>query len=66
MIFSIKRKREEKELSQTQIAKEIGVTQGAIALWESGKAMPKADKLPKLAKVLECRVEDLFEIDEVK
>lgn len=31
-----------------------------IAKWETGKANPRADLLPKLAKALGCSVDDLF------
>lgn len=37
-----------------------GTSQGAVALWETGARMPRADKLPKLAEVLGCSVADLF------
>lgn len=60
----IKEKRLEKKITQETLGKELGVKQGAVSAWESGKAIPKADKLPKLAKVLGCRVEDLFEQEE--
>lgn len=32
----------------------------AVAMWETGARMPRADKLPKLAEVLGCSVADLF------
>jgi len=36
-----------------------------IAKWESGEAMPRADKLPEIAKALDCTIDDLFkEVDE--
>lgn len=48
-------------MSQTELSEKIGVSQQAVANWESGKASPRADKLPKLAEVLGCKIEDLFE-----
>ena len=47
-------------LSQEYIAKNLSVSQQAIAKWETGEALPRADKLPKLAKILNCTVDDLF------
>lgn len=53
------------KLSQEAVAEQMGVTQASVSAWECGIAVPRTDKLPKLAKVLGCRVEDLFErVDE--
>lgn len=57
----IKKLRKALNLSQEAVAKQMGVTQAAVAAWECEIAVPRTDKLPKLAKVLGCRVEDLFE-----
>lgn len=38
-------------LTQTDVAKVIGVTQGAISAWERGEKKPTLDKLPTLAKL---------------
>lgn len=38
-------------LTQTDVAKAIGVTQGAISAWEQGRKKPTIDKLPLLAKL---------------
>ena len=38
-------------LTQTDVAKEIGVSQGAISAWEQGRKKPTIDKLPLLAKI---------------
>jgi len=29
-------------------------------MWEIGKSMPRADKLPALAKILGCTISDLY------
>lgn len=42
------------------LAKLMETTQAAVAMWETGARMPRADKLPKLAEVLGCSVADLF------
>lgn len=46
--------------TQSALAEELGVDRSTIAKWETGKANPRADLLPKLAKVLGCSVDDLF------
>lgn len=46
--------------TQSALAEELGVDRSTIAKWETGKANPRADLLPKLAKALGCSVDDLF------
>lgn len=60
----IKSFREKLGLTQSYIASEVGVTQACVAQWERGEALPRSDKLPKLAEVLCCRIDDLFERSE--
>lgn len=50
-------------LSQNEVAKLLDVSRSTVAMWETGKAAPTADKLPKLAEVLKCSIEDLFGSD---
>ena len=47
-------------VSFSMVAKLMETTQAAVAMWETGARMPRADKLPKLAEVLGCSVADLF------
>lgn len=41
--------RTEKELSQTQLAAVLGITQDSISLWEKGKRVPDTQYVVKLA-----------------
>lgn len=50
-----------KQITQSALAKSIGVSQGAIAHWESGDANPSADRLPAIANALSCTIDDLFD-----
>ncbi len=50
-------------LSQKEVAKLLDVSRSTVAMWETGKAAPTADKLPKLAEVLKCSIEELFSGD---
>lgn len=59
-MFAVKELRERSGMTQAQLAEKMGTSQGAVALWETGARMPRADKLPKLAEVLGCSVADLF------
>ena len=58
--MNFKEKRMSLSLTQNEIAKRLGVTRSAIAMWESGESLPRADKLPELAKILNCTVDDLL------
>lgn len=61
--MSIKKRREVANISQVDLAKEIGVTQGMVSQWENKEFMPRADKLLLLAKILNCTVDELL-VDE--
>ena len=52
--------REKKDMSQQAVALEIGVERSTVAKWESGKSRPRAELLPKLAKVFGCSIEELL------
>lgn len=51
-------------LSQKELADLIGETQQNIAYWEQADKPPRADTLPRLAKVLGISVEDLLNADD--
>ena len=57
---SIKDYREKANLTQDQLAAAVNVGRTAVSMWESGDSMPRADKLPDLARILGCTVDDLF------
>lgn len=52
--------REKKDMSQQAVALEIGVERSTVAKWESGKSRPRAELLPKLAKLFGCSIEELL------
>ena len=57
---SIRELRLELGMSQERLAREVGVTQGAVWQWEHGISTPTVARLRKLAFVLNCSVEDLM------
>lgn len=57
----MKTRRKEIGLKQEEIAKSLGTTQANVSMWETGAAKPRADKLPALAKLLHCTVDQLLE-----
>ena len=57
----IKDLRTAKEMPQREFAAALGVDRTTVAKWETGAALPRADMLPKIAKLLGCAISDLFE-----
>lgn len=53
--------RKARHITQQQLSYDLGVDRSTIAKWESGAAMPRANKLPGLAKSLNCDISELFE-----
>lgn len=62
--MGIASKRKQLGLSQLELAKMLGVDQTAVHNWERGKAMPSTKRLPAIAKVLNCTVDELLASDE--
>lgn len=60
MNTNLKRLREKAKLTQADVAKGVGKAPSLVAMWESGSRQPRADMLPKLARVLGCTIDDLF------
>jgi putative transcriptional regulator len=42
------------------IIKELGVSQNTLSNWSTGKTYPTMDKAYILAKLLECKLDDLY------
>lgn len=57
---NLKRIRETKDITQAAMADAIGVDLGTYRSWEQGRHWPKANWLPAIAAVLECRIDELF------
>lgn len=47
-------------LTQDEVAKELGIDQSAVSLWETGKTAPRAKILVKLAGLYGCTVDELL------
>jgi putative transcriptional regulator len=61
---SLKVERARRNLTQEQLAALAGVTRKTINTIGTGRFVPSTTLALKLAQVLECHVEDLFELDE--
>lgn len=57
----IKEMRVRAGLTQEKLSQELGVTQSAVAKWETGESSPLSEKLPDLARVLGCTIGELFD-----
>lgn len=47
--------------SQRHVAEVLGVKPNSVSKWENGQAKPRIEKLPALAELYGCTVEDLLE-----
>lgn len=56
----LKELRMEREWTQGQLAKKMGVTRTAVVKWETGKAYPTTEKLIELARIFECPIDYLL------
>ena len=57
----IRERMEARGILPVQLADAMGVSPGAVGKWVYGKANPSADKLPLLARVLGCSIDELFD-----
>jgi len=55
----LRRRREQLNLSQTQIAEALNVNPSCVTLWEGGRRRMELSKLPRIAKVLQLDVTQL-------
>lgn len=60
----IQKLRNKANLSQEELASLLSVDRSTIAKWETGSALPRADKLPNLAKILNCSIDEIFNAEE--
>lgn len=56
----IQRKRLKLGMTQADLAGALGVDPSTVAKWESEKAYPRADLLPKIARLLGCTIDELY------
>lgn len=59
--MNLAKPRERAKLTQAAVANVLNIERSAIAKWETGESKPRADKLPMLAKLYNCTIDELFE-----
>lgn len=52
---------DQRGFKRTFIASQCGVSREQVSKWVNGKAYPRLDKAFKLAKILNVKVDDLYE-----
>ena len=52
--------RKKQKITQCELANKMGISQANVSQWENGEALPRTDKLPLLAKILNCTIDELF------
>jgi transcriptional regulator with XRE-family HTH domain len=57
---NIKNLRERAGITQEEMAAQFRIDRSAIAKWETGCAKPSVDKLPQLARILGCTIDELY------
>lgn len=56
----ISTKRKEKNITQSELAERLNITDRAISKWENGNSLPDASNMAELCKILEISLNDLF------
>ena len=60
---NLKKIRKEHNLSQEQIAEQLGVSRQSVSKWEQGLAYPEMDKMLSLCKIFNINIDDLLNQD---
>ncbi|MEU7574069.1 helix-turn-helix transcriptional regulator [Micromonospora sp. NPDC049240] len=58
---ALRTRRTQLGVSQTQLAGALAVVPSAVCCWENGRKTPANHRLPDLASILFCSMDDLFE-----
>lgn len=58
--MNIRKFREEKGLTQTELGEHFGKAKTTVASWEGGKSLPDAGLLYRLSKYLGVAIDDMY------
>ncbi len=50
----------QRKMTQKQLADALGMTEGGLCHWLSGRTEPSAHKLKRLCEILGCKAEDVW------
>ncbi len=48
-------------MTQKELADSLCIKRTAVANWETGRTNPRAELLPKIARILNCTVDELLQ-----
>jgi transcriptional regulator with XRE-family HTH domain len=57
--IDVRRLRLQSGIGQRELARRAGITARMAVRWDQG-AQPRADRLPKLAEILGCSIDELY------
>ena len=60
MVMRIQELRQAADMTQQQLADNMGVMQNTVSNWEAEVFLPRARQLPELAKLFDCTIDELF------
>ena len=58
---AVKFYRKKANLSQEQLAEQLGVDRSTVTKWETKENLPRANKLLHIARILGCGVDELLQ-----
>ena len=61
----IQQKRKEKNITQSELAEKLNISDRAISKWENGNCLPDAGNMPILCDILDITINDLFSGEKV-
>ena len=61
--MSIKEMRLRAKITQNELSLKLSIQRSTVAKWETGKSLPRAELLPKIAQILNCSVDELLRGD---
>lgn len=50
--------------SQAYVAKKLGIAAASVCQWETGKTMPRASTLVRIAELYKCTIDELLSADD--
>lgn len=56
----IRERRIKADMTQEQLAAALKVNRATVTMWETGKSSPRAEMLPVIARLLGCKIDDLY------
>lgn len=64
--MNLRKMRERCGITQTELARRLGIRQNTITQWESGRRSPRVSEITRLADAVECTLDELLREGEQK